>query len=167
MRPQRRRRLILVLCLMAGLGVATGLVLYALKKNINLYFTPTQIEAGASPPGAHIRAGGLVVKGSVHHVPNSLTVNFDITDFKTTVPVTYTGILPDLFRAGQGIVALGQMGPKGVFHANQVLAKHDEKYTPPAVSDELKKAGVTVSQYNAPGTKLKAPPVKSEPPSSN
>lgn len=162
MKPQRRKRLILIVCLVAGLGVAVGLVLYALKQNINLFYSPSQIEAGAPPAGARIRAGGMVVKGSVHHLPKSLTVTFNITDFKATIPVTYTGILPDLFRAGSGIVAQGTMGPHGVFHADQVLAKHDEKYTPPEVTAEMKKAGIKPSQYNAPDATLHAPPVKTQ-----
>jgi len=160
MKPKRKKRLILIVCLLAGLGVAVGLVLYALKQNINLFYSPSQIEAGAPPSGARIRAGGMVVKGSVHRDPDSLKVTFDITDFKATVPVTYIGILPDLFREGQGIVALGRMGPHGTFHADQVLAKHDEKYMPPEVSAELKKAGIKPSQYDSPDATLHAPPVK-------
>ena len=142
MKPARRKRLILIIALVAGFGVAVGLVLYALKQNINLFYSPTQIVAGKVPANAHIRAGGMVVKGSVKRDPKSLRVQFAITDYKATVPVVYTGILPDLFREGQGIVALGHMGPHGVFEADQVLAKHDEKYMPPEVAAALKKAGV-------------------------
>ncbi|WP_097462423.1 cytochrome c maturation protein CcmE [Mangrovitalea sediminis] len=142
MKPVRRKRLILIVALVAGFGVAIGLVLYALKQNINLFYSPTQIVAGQVPKGAHIRAGGMVVKGSVKRDPKSLKVEFAITDYKATVPVVYRGILPDLFREGQGIVALGHMEPNGVFDADQVLAKHDEKYMPPEVAAALKKAGV-------------------------
>ena len=152
MKPKRKKRLILILSLVAGFGIAVGLVLYALQQNINLFYNPSQIIAGDAPDGARIRAGGMVVKGSLQRDPDSLKVRFNITDFKSSVPVSYEGILPDLFREGQGIVALGHMDDKGVFEADQVLAKHDEKYMPPEVADALKKAGMTRDGKAAAGT---------------
>jgi cytochrome c-type biogenesis protein CcmE len=145
MNPKRKQRLILVLFLVVGVSLVVGLVLYALKQNMNLFYNPTQIATGEAPMHARIRAGGMVRKGSLVRTKDSLTVTFVITDFKNDVKVTYTGILPDLFREGTGVVATGTMEPNGVFHATEVLAKHDEKYMPPEVSDALKKSGRTAT----------------------
>lgn len=141
MNPKRKQRLTIVLFILIGVGVAVGLTLFALKQNINLFYSPTQIATGEAPQNTRIRAGGMVVKGSVKRSDKSLDVSFDITDYKHTVTVHYSGILPDLFREGQGIVAQGQMDNKGVFQAVQVLAKHDENYMPPEVAQALKEAG--------------------------
>ncbi|WP_417582747.1 cytochrome c maturation protein CcmE [Nitrincola sp.] len=141
MTPKRKQRLIIVLFIVVGVSVAVGLTMFALSQNINLFYSPTQIAAGEAPQDTRIRAGGMVVDGSVQRDPNSLFVRFDITDYDKTVTVEYTGILPDLFREGQGIVAQGSLNEKGVLNAVEVLAKHDENYMPPEVAEALEKAG--------------------------
>lgn len=147
MKPHRRNRLLLVVFLVLTSGGAVGLALRALNQNINLFYSPQQIVDGEAPVGRMIRAGGMVLNGSVKHAAHGLTVSFVISDLKNAdVPVEYTGILPDLFREGQGVVARGMLNKKGVFVAQQVLAKHDEKYMPPEVKGVLadaKKAGKT------------------------
>lgn len=140
MNRQRKQRLLLVLGLLAGLGVALALALSALQQNINLFYTPTQIANGQVPAGARIRAGGMVERGSLVRSADSLAVRFVVTDFNRSITVTYRGILPDLFREGQGIVALGQVNAEGGVEADEVLAKHDEKYMPPEVNKALKDA---------------------------
>ncbi|SBS26545.1 Cytochrome c-type biogenesis protein CcmE [Marinomonas spartinae] len=150
MHPIRRKRIITIAIIVLVLSGAIGLVLYALQQNINLFYTPTQIASGEAPKGVNIRAGGMVVKGSVKRDSNTLFVSFNVTDFKRIVHIEYHGILPDLFREGQGIVAQGKLLPNGTFLASQVLAKHDEKYMPPDVANALKQAkGNTPSKpYN-------------------
>ncbi|MGP4844903.1 cytochrome c maturation protein CcmE [Marinobacter sp. 1Y8] len=138
MHPQRKRRLTIILFLLVGLGIAVGLVSYAFRQNINLFYDPSQISAGEAPVDVRIRAGGMVEEGSVERDPDSLLVSFNVTDFKHSVTMQYTGILPDLFAEGQGIVAMGRMNNEGVFVADQVLAKHDENYMPPEVAKSLK-----------------------------
>lgn len=140
MTPQRKRRLIGVLLIVGGVGVAVGLAAGAFRQNLLFFFSPTQIADGKAPLGHAFRVGGLVVPGSIHYGKKGSTVRFALTDNRHTVWVTYAGVLPDLFRAGQGIVAQGQLGNHGVFRASQVLAKHDSKYMPPAVAAELKKS---------------------------
>lgn len=140
MHPVRRQRLLIVVFIVLGASLATGLVVYALRGDMNLFYSPSQIVSGDAPVGHKIRAGGMVKKGSVVRNKKTLQVQFVITDFKHDVPVTYTGILPDLFGEGQGVVAMGRMGPGGQFVATQILAKHDEKYMPPEVADALKTA---------------------------
>jgi len=139
--PQRKKRLFLILGLLAGVAVAVGFALSALQQNINLFYTPTQIANGEAPLDTRIRAGGMVEKGSVQRSGDSLDVRFVVTDFNKSVPITYRGILPDLFREGQGIVALGKVNGEGVVVADEVLAKHDEKYMPPEVTKALKESG--------------------------
>lgn len=141
MTPKRKQRLMIVLFIVLGVGVAVGLTLFALNQNINLFYSPTQIANGEAPHNTRIRAGGMVVENSVKRDSNSLFVQFDITDYDKTVTVEYTGILPDLFREGQGIVAQGTLNERGVLNAAEVLAKHDENYMPPEVADALEKAG--------------------------
>jgi len=138
--PKRRKKLILILALLAGTGVIVGLVLYALSQNINLFFSPSDMAQGKAPAHQRIRAGGMVREGSLVRASDSLTVRFVITDFAEDVEVEYTGILPDLFREGQGIVAQGKLNDDGVFLADEVLAKHDEKYMPPEVTQALNDA---------------------------
>lgn len=138
MNPHRKKRLSIILGLLAGVGVAVALALSALQQNINLFYTPTQIANGEAPVGTRIRAGGMVEHGSLVRSQDSLDVRFVVTDFNKSVTITYRGILPDLFREGQGIVALGQVGSDGVVAADEVLAKHDEKYMPPEVNKALK-----------------------------
>ena len=135
MNPQRKKRLFLILGLLAGVAVAVGFALSALQQNINLFYTPSQIAAGEAPEGTRIRAGGLVEEGSVKRTNDSLSVAFRVTDGAQAITITYQGILPDLFREGQGIVALGRVNADGVLVADEVLAKHDENYMPPEVAD--------------------------------
>jgi cytochrome c-type biogenesis protein CcmE len=135
MHPIRKRRLMLISFIVMGVSIAVVLALYALKQNINLYFTPSQIVSGAAPKDHEFRVGGMVRKGSVRHAANSLQVSFVLTDMKKDLAVQYNGILPDLFREGQGIVAQGRL-QDGVFTATEVLAKHDEKYMPPLINKE-------------------------------
>jgi len=146
MHPKRKKRLTLILFLVAGVGTAVGLLMYSLSQNINLFMTPTQMANGEAPVGRTVRAGGLVVAGSVERSAEGLGASFRVTDGAAEVTITYDGILPDLFREGQGIVALGQMGADGVFVASEVLAKHDENYMPPEVKDALEKAHVEGKQ---------------------
>ncbi|MBU0565516.1 MAG: cytochrome c maturation protein CcmE [Gammaproteobacteria bacterium] len=142
MNPVRKKRLFIVLAILAGVGIAVALALSALQQNINLFYTPTQIAAGEAPEGARIRAGGLVEEGSVKRTNDSLSVAFRVTDGAQAITITYQGILPDLFREGQGIVALGRVNSEGVLVADEVLAKHDENYMPPEVTQALEKSGM-------------------------
>jgi cytochrome c-type biogenesis protein CcmE len=140
--PVRKKRLFIVLAIVAGVGIAVALALSALQQNINLFYTPTQIAAGEAPEGTRIRAGGLVEEGSVKRTNDSLSVAFRVTDGAQAITITYQGILPDLFREGQGIVALGRVNADGVLVADEVLAKHDENYMPPEVTQALEKSGM-------------------------
>ncbi len=141
MNPKRRQRLALVLFIVAGVSVAVGLALRALNENINLFYTPSQILAGEAPVGVRIRGGGLVVPGSIRRDEQSLRVEFSVTDTDSEIRVAYTGILPDLFREGQGIIAQGVVDESGVLQASEVLAKHDENYMPPEVQEAIEAAG--------------------------
>ena len=139
MRRKRKQRFIVVVLILTGIGVSVGLTLKALEKNINLFFSPSQIASGEAPGHINFRVGGMVVIGSVERDPDNLEVTFDLTDTAEAITVAFTGILPDLFREGQGIVAFGSMqGDR--FIADQVLAKHDENYMSPEVSEALKAA---------------------------
>jgi cytochrome c-type biogenesis protein CcmE len=138
MNPKRKQRLILISAMVIGVVVAVSLILLALNENINHYFDPTQVVAGEAPQDHTFRIGGMVVDGSVQREVGELMVSFGLTDYQKTVTVTYDGILPDLFREGQGVVALGKL-KDGVFVAEEVLAKHDENYMPPEVAASLKK----------------------------
>ncbi|WP_106477581.1 cytochrome c maturation protein CcmE [Phytohalomonas tamaricis] len=140
MTPKRKQRLYIVLGLVVLAGVAVGLTLYALRANLNLFYSPQQIVDGDAPIGRQIRAGGLVRVGSVQRSGDSLDVTFDVTDYRVSVPIHYNGILPDLFREGQGVVITGTLNDQGRFEASEVLAKHDEKYMPPEVAEVMKKA---------------------------
>ncbi|AYF85933.1 cytochrome c maturation protein CcmE [Pseudomonas sp. JS3066] len=141
MNPVRKKRLFIILAILAGVGIAVALALSALQQNINLFYTPTQIANGEAPQDTRIRAGGMVEKGSVQRSGDSLDVQFVVTDFAKNVTIRYHGILPDLFREGQGIVALGKLNADGVLVADEVLAKHDENYMPPEVTKALKESG--------------------------
>ena len=134
----RQKRMATVAAILVGVGVATAFALKAFNQNLLYYYSPTQIHAGEAPDSRSIRVGGLVENGSVKREPGSLEVRFTLTDFQNTIGVSYTGILPDLFREGQGIIARGKMRDDGVFVAEEVLAKHDENYMPPEVKDSLK-----------------------------
>ena len=139
----RQRRLMAVVLVLVGISAAAALALTAFRKNLLFFYSPTQVISGEIPQGSPIRLGGLVTKGSVIRKPQSLEVRFDLTDTVHTITVVYTGILPDLFREGQGIIAQGRMRPDKVFDASEVLAKHDENYMPPEVAGALAKAGKT------------------------
>jgi cytochrome c-type biogenesis protein CcmE len=140
MTPVRRKRLIIVAVILAGVAVATALGLQAFNKNLLYYFTPAQVAAGDAHPGQLFRMGRLVAMGSVERSPGSMTVHFTLTDMQKSIPVVYSGILPDLFREGQGVVVNGKLDRDGLFVAQQVLAKHDAKYMPPEVDAAIKKA---------------------------
>ena len=141
MNPKRKQRLMIVLLIVFGVGAAVGLTMFALSQNITLFYSPTQIAQGEAPQATRIRAGGMVVDGSVKRDDQSLHVEFAITDYDKKVTVHYNGILPDLFREGQGIVAQGELDANNVLQATEVLAKHDENYMPPEVAEALAKAG--------------------------
>ncbi len=149
MNPKRKRHLIWILIALTGIAVATGLILYALRAQTDYFFAPADFAAGKVPENQRIRAGGMVVKGSVERSTSSLEVRFKITDFKSTVPVQYTGILPDLFAENSGVVGTGQW-VNGVFVAEEILAKHDENYMPPEVNKALKAQGRLPSGEAAP-----------------
>lgn len=133
----RKHKLMILLFTLSILSIAAALVLYALRQNISLFYTPTQAITGEAPQHHAIRIGGMVEKGSIIRAQRSLEVQFKVTDFNKTVTVTYTGILPDLFREGQGVVAEGQLIDNQHFRAKQVLAKHDANYMPPEVKAAL------------------------------
>jgi cytochrome c-type biogenesis protein CcmE len=143
---KRSRRKVLVIGILFGVTVAAVLGLTAFQENLLYFYSPTQIVAGEAPDNHSFRIGGLVVNGSVTRKPDSLDVQFDLTDNTETVTVQYTGILPDLFREGQGIVAMGSLQAGGLFIAEEVLAKHDENYMPPEVADALKVAEEAAKQ---------------------
>src|SRR5689334_2106835 len=133
----RRQRMLVVFGILAGVAAAAWLALRAFQQNVMLFYDPTQISAKAPPANERFRLGGMVAKGSLKQTAGTLDVEFLVTDFRHTVPVKYSGILPDLFREGQGVVAHGRM-QGGTFVADEVLAKHDEKYMPPEVAKSLK-----------------------------
>jgi cytochrome c-type biogenesis protein CcmE len=138
---RKQRRLLLISACLAAIGLAVGLVMFALRDNIVFFYSPSELAQKATPNGARLRLGGLVKPGSLRRERDQ-TVRFAVTDMKKDVEVTYTGLLPDLFREGQGVVAEGAIGPDHLFSADSVLAKHDERYMPRDVADALKKQGV-------------------------
>ncbi len=140
MKPLRKRRLIFVISIVLGLSAALGLALYAAKQSVNLFYSPLEIIAGKAPVGPLIRLGGLVVEGSVSRNTEDLKVSFKLTDNAEEILVKFDGILPDLFREGQGIVTMGHLQVNGEFEASEVLAKHDETYMSPEVAEAIKKA---------------------------
>jgi cytochrome c-type biogenesis protein CcmE len=141
MTPVRKKRLYWMLASVCGASVAVALALAALRENINLFYTPSQIVAGEAPQHTRIRAGGLVETGSLQRSRDSLALRFSVTDGARSIVVRYRGILPDLFREGQGVVALGKLEHDGILHADEILAKHDENYMPPEAMHALKQAG--------------------------
>ena len=149
MTPKRKQKLFMFLGLVSLAAIAVGLTLYALRSNINLFFSPVQIVAGDAPFERQLRAGGMVREGSVSRNPDSLDVEFTVTDYVEDVRVHYSGILPDLFREGQGVVVVGQLQQDGWIKADQVLARHDENYMPPEVADALEAAGYSPADYQA------------------
>ena len=142
MNPRRKQRLFAVVGLISSVAIAIGLMLFALTENIDFFYTPSQIvdgKDGVKPKaGQRLRIGGLVVEGSVSRDPESLAVEFRLVDTGPEVTVSYQGILPDLFREGQGIIATGILKPNGIIVADEVLAKHDEEYMPPELAEQLK-----------------------------
>ena len=147
MKPHRRKRLGAVLFAAFGLSVAVALTLFALSQNINMFYSPTQVANGEVETGTLFRIGGMVKDGSVEQQQESLTVSFVTTDYVHDVPIEYEGILPDLFREGQGIVAEGRLDGAGVFRASRVLAKHDENYMSPEVRAALEQAGASPENH--------------------
>ncbi len=138
---RKQRRLVLISAGLAAVGLAVGLVMFALRDNIVFFYSPSELAQKATANGARLRLGGLVKPGSLRR-EGGQTVRFAVTDLKRDVEVTYTGLLPDLFREGQGVVAEGALGPDHLFRADSILAKHDERYMPREVADALKKQGV-------------------------
>lgn len=135
----RRRRMALVSLIVLGVGAAVAFALSAFQENLLYYYTPTDVYAGKAPTDRLFRVGGMVPEGSFKRPPGSLEARFVLTDYENNVTVSYTGVLPDLFREGQGVIARGRLGSDGVFVAEEVLAKHDENYMPPDVADTLRK----------------------------
>jgi len=136
----RHRRFLWIGAGVAVLGIAVALVLNAFQSNMVFFFTPTQIAGNEAPRGRAFRVGGMVVDKSLAREADGLTVHFEVTDTAKTIPVVYKGILPDLFKEGKGVVAQGQLGADGVFHATEVLAKHDENYMPPEAAAAIDQA---------------------------
>ncbi|SDM07061.1 cytochrome c-type biogenesis protein CcmE [Franzmannia pantelleriensis] len=149
MTPKRKQKLFIILGLMSLAAIAVGLTLFALRSNINLFFSPVQIAAGDAPYERTIRAGGMVREGSVSRNADSLDVEFTVTDYVDDVRVRFNGILPDLFREGQGVVVVGELQPDGWIRANEVLARHDENYMPPEVAQALEEAGYSPADFQA------------------
>jgi cytochrome c-type biogenesis protein CcmE len=145
MKPRQKRFVLIGLGLVA-LGVAAALVLNAFQKNLVFFYTPTHVANGEAPQGKSFRIGGMVEAGSLTREGDGLTVHFVVTDMAKRVPVTFKGILPDLFKEGKGVVAQGQLGANGAFLASEVLAKHDENYMPPEAADALAKAKTVGAQ---------------------
>jgi cytochrome c-type biogenesis protein CcmE len=148
MKPRHKRFVLIGLGLLA-VGVATMLVLNAFRSNLVFFFTPTQVANGEVPQGRSFRIGGMVEEGSLTREGDGLTVHFVVTDFAKRVPVTFKGILPDLFKEGKGAVAQGQLVANGTFMASEVLAKHDENYMPPEAAEALAKAKASGAQSSS------------------
>jgi cytochrome c-type biogenesis protein CcmE len=155
----RRRRMVLVLGILGGVATAGALTLSAFRQNVTFFFDPSEVAAGHVPVGERFRLGGMVVEGSLQRAPGSLEVHFVVTDFSHNVPVVYDHVLPDLFREGAGVVAHGRLRGDGTFVADEVLAKHDEKYMPPEVARSLKRRhGESRAQIPPPATLPAASP---------
>ena len=150
MKPHRRNKLAIILFIAASLSVAAGLTLWALSQNINMFYSPSQVADGEVDAGVEFRIGGMVKEGSVAEDEDSLRVRFVTTDYVNDVPIHYEGILPDLFREGQGIVAEGALDEAGIFQASRVLAKHDENYMSAEVKAAMERAGASPENHNLP-----------------
>jgi cytochrome c-type biogenesis protein CcmE len=133
----RRKRLLAVLAILTGVAAATTLAMLAFEDNLLYFYNPTQVLAGEAPKDRMFRIGGMVTAGSVRRTEGTLKISFVVTDYKESIPVHYEGLLPDLFREGQGVIAHGRLTDTGEFVANEVLAKHDENYMPPEVAESL------------------------------
>jgi len=147
MNPKRKQRLMLALLGTFGIAAAVLLVLFALGQNMNFFYSPSDIARGEAPLDRQIRAGGMVKEGSVSRDGDSLKVSFVVTDYAEEVPVEFEGILPDLFREGDGVVAVGRLSESGTIVASEILAKHDETYMPPEITDALERAGQSSDGY--------------------
>jgi cytochrome c-type biogenesis protein CcmE len=145
MKPRHKRFAIIGVGL-AALGLAAALILKAFQSNLVFFYSPSQVAEHKAPQGTAFRIGGLVQAGSVQRQADGVTVRFAVTDTAHTIPVQYTGILPDLFKEGKGVVAQGELMPDGVFHAREVLAKHDENYMPPEAADAVERAHKALQQ---------------------
>jgi len=143
--PTRKRRLIAVLLILAGVGIASTIAFYSLQENLLYFQSPSEVAEQSMPAGRQFRLGGLVKPGTVNRTGDGLTTKFVVTDGPAELEVQYVGILPDLFREGQGVIARGALNTQGSFDATEVLAKHDENYMPPEVADALEKTGHTVA----------------------
>lgn len=139
MNPTRKKRLLLIIAMVVGVALAAAFALNAFNKNMMFYFTPTEVAQGKAPINQPFRLGGMVVDGSVKKHAESTITWFDLTDNQSTVTIEFSGILPDLFREGQGIISMGRLNQGGTFVADEVLAKHDENYMPPEVAESMKK----------------------------
>jgi len=153
----RQRRMTLVAVIVVGVSIAGALALRAFRENVMFYFDPSKVAAGQVKPGQRFRLGGMVVKGSVQREPGTLNVSFVVTDFAHSVPVHYDKVLPDLFKEGAGVVALGRLDGRGTFIADEVLAKHDEKYMPPEVARSLKAGQAAAGNAAGQGAGAQAP----------
>ena len=140
MHPMRKQRLQIVVLIVFASIIAAGLIIYMLGQNANYFYTPSQVLSGEAPEGIFIRAGGMVVEGSVRRDPDSLAVDFEVTDGRAILGIRYTGILPDLFAENEAAIAAGKLDQYRVLQASEVLAKHDEKYTPPEVAEAMNAA---------------------------
>lgn len=152
----RRRRMVLVGMIVLGVGAAVAFALTAFQDNLLYYYTPTDVSAGKAPTDRAFRVGGMVPEGSFKRAPGSLEARFELTDYAHNVTVSYSGVLPDLFREGQGVIARGRLGADGVFIAQEVLAKHDENYMPPEVAESLRKQHGKPTGTSAPATQADA-----------
>ncbi len=142
----RHRKLLVISLAVVGLGIAVTLILNAFQSNLVFFFSPTEVSQGKAPVERAFRIGGLVEEGSVRREGDGLTTRFAVTDTAMSIPVVYTGVLPDLFKEGKGVVAEGRLGADGLFTATQVLAKHDENYMPPEAADAIEKAQKSLVQ---------------------
>ena len=149
----RRKRMIAVAAIVIGVGAATAVALQAFQENIMYFYSPSQISDGEAPRGRAFRLGGLVTTGSLQRVPGSIEINFVVTDNAQSIPVKYSGLLPDLFREGQGVIAHGKLNDEGVFMADEVLAKHDENYMPPEAQHAVDQAQKAQKSQGAPAYK--------------
>jgi cytochrome c-type biogenesis protein CcmE len=149
MNPIRRRRLMLIVGLVLGIGAATGLALTALNENVNHFYSPSEVLAGSAPEGRTFRLGGVVLEGSTKRDGGTLRAHFVVTDRFKDLPVEFEGILPDLFKEGQSVIATGALQAGGVFHASEVLAKHDENYMPKEVAEAIAKGKAEKASHEA------------------
>ncbi|MGD8784057.1 MAG: cytochrome c maturation protein CcmE [Thioalkalispiraceae bacterium] len=157
MHPARARRLALVIVMLVAVFSAGGFIFYAFQENMMMYFTPSEVVAGKAPIGQRFNMGGMVAEGSVVKSSDTVAVRFDVTDYDKTITVTFSDILPDLFREGQAVITKGALNSEGLFVADEVLAKHDETYMPKEVADSLKNRDQHTKNNNNPPTGASPP----------